>query len=129
MAFCQKCGSELENGAQFCASCGTQAEVQAVAPAESEAPVFAPAASSGVLNTGMLIFSIVNTFLCTMLGLIAAIVTIHAKDSRTAEEEQRMLKIAKVLNIISVAGFAAIFVFYIVFCIFAFLLTAGATPL
>ncbi|MBR2327110.1 MAG: zinc-ribbon domain-containing protein [Clostridia bacterium] len=124
MAFCQKCGSELENGALFCASCGTQAEVQAVVPTEPEAPT----ASSGVLNTGMLVFSIINTFLCTMLGLIAAIVTIHAKDSRTAEEEQRMLKIAKVLNIISVAGFAAIFVFYIIFYIFAILLMSGATP-
>ncbi|MBQ3823566.1 MAG: zinc-ribbon domain-containing protein [Clostridia bacterium] len=121
MAFCPNCGAEVKEGAAFCPSCGApvnkaaeptpapQPQPQA-APAytapqpQYQAPYQAPVQqkASGQLNTGMLVFSIINIFFCTIFGIIALIMTITAKDKPTAEEEQKALKTAKTLNIIGI---------------------------
>ena len=48
----------------------------------------------------MLVWSIITIFLCTILGIIALIMTITAKSELTGEGEQKKLKTAKILNLI-----------------------------
>lgn len=126
MAFCPNCGAEVKEGAAFCPSCGApvnkaaeptpapQPQPQA-APAytapqpQYQAPYQAPVQqkASGQLNTGMLVFSIINmvlgcgTLVSFILALVALIMTIGAKDKPTAEEEAKALKTAKTLNIVA----------------------------
>ncbi len=131
MAFCSQCGTNVQDGAGFCPQCGAKIAVaqpqqpqqapppqpqyqQQAPPPQPQQPYgyTAPQANpysaypwgnppSGQLNTGMLIWSIVNIFLCGLLGIIALIFTITAKSQMTAELEQKKLQTAKVLNIIS----------------------------
>jgi uncharacterized membrane protein YvbJ len=76
---------------------------------------------SGKINTGLLVWSIINTVLCCqILGIIALIMTITANSTSTAQEENKKLGTAKTLNLIGTIGGVIIVVFYIV------LLAAGA---
>ena len=53
MAFCAKCGAQLNTGSGFCAACGTAVSGQGAAGA-SAAPATAPAQSSaGAPSAGM----------------------------------------------------------------------------
>ncbi len=118
MAFCKNCGTQLDENANFCPSCG--AAQSPVPPAEPivEQPAQAPAPqkASGILNVGQLVWSIINLVACcTPLGLAALIITILAKDAPTAEEESKKLKTAKTCNLIGTIGSAVIVILYIVF--------------
>ena len=145
MAFCPNCGAEVKEGAAFCPSCGApvnkaaeptpapQPQPQA-APAytapqpQYQAPYQAPVQqkASGQLNTGMLVFSIINIFFCTIFGIIALIMTITAKDKPTAEEEQKALKTAKTLNIIGIIFGILSIVLYVIIGIIVPIAMGGA---
>ena len=66
-----------------------------------QAPYGAPMGTppSGQTNTGMLVWSIITIFFCTILGVIALIMTVTAKNELTGEGEQKKLKTAKTLNL------------------------------
>lgn len=73
MAFCKKCGAQLEEGAQFCAKCG--------ATQEAAAPQAAPQAAAPVADNGPwkvfailgLVFGIIGLVLFWM-GLVGIII-------------------------------------------------------
>lgn len=76
------------------------------------------------MHDGMLAWSIVNTaigfFSCCssiptlVLGIIAIIMTVGARDCRTAEEEVQKIKIAKILNIVASALFAVSVILWVI---------------
>ena len=119
---CNKCYGEYDEGANYCPHCGeplknTQSVPEATAeqPPVYEAPQYdAPpncstvpvdAPSSGVLNTGLLVWSIINTAVCCqLLGIIALVLTILAKGESTAAGERKKLKTARILNLIGTIG-------------------------
>ena len=69
MAFCAKCGAQLNAGSGFCAACGAPvAAGQNVAtPGASAVPVTAPPASAGMTNN-------VAGLLCYILGIITGVI-------------------------------------------------------
>ncbi len=73
-------------------------------------------ASSGQLNTGLLIWSILNIILCcTPLGIAGLVYTIMAHNATSAEEEAKRLDTTKTLNLIgTIGGFIAILLFVII---------------
>ena len=92
MPFCRNCGSVLVG--EVCTSCGRR---------ETEAQ-----RASGVLNVGFLIWSIINMVVfCTMvgmpLGIVALVMTLMAKDARSAKDEAQKLKIALICNLLATA--------------------------
>ena len=101
MANCKKCGVEIEEGAELCEVCKAAAEE---APAEKEIVQndYVPEApkGSGVLNVGMLVWSIINIVLCCApLGIVSLVMTCIAKNAATPEDEAGKLKTAKICNI------------------------------
>ncbi|MBQ8731358.1 MAG: zinc ribbon domain-containing protein [Oscillospiraceae bacterium] len=129
MAFCTNCGKELPEGAAFCTNCGSATAAQPAAPQVEEpqaAPQYQEPAYQYVptpeytyaevpetsgprkLATGQLVFSIINIVLgcCTcggfIFGVIALILTIVAKGSKTDEDAAKKLKAAKILNIVGI---------------------------
>lgn len=106
MAFCSNCGTQIEDNAKFCPFCGTQAgqaENSAANTFQFEEPK--PARSSGILNTKMLVWAIINLVACcTPLGIASLILTILAKDAPSAEDEAKKLKTAKTCNLIGTIG-------------------------
>ncbi len=74
MSFCNKCGAQMNDGQQFCTTCGNKVEAaQPVAPAAAPAPQYQPAPAvaestwdGGVLDTfvNSLIASLIITFTC-----------------------------------------------------------------
>jgi uncharacterized membrane protein len=71
MAFCAKCGAQLNAGSGFCGACGAAVAGQSAAPASgtTAAPATAPAgaASAGMTNN-------VAGMLCYILGIITGII-------------------------------------------------------
>jgi uncharacterized membrane protein len=68
MAFCAKCGAQLNAGSGFCAACGAAVSGQSVAATPAGAvPVSAPAGSTGMTNN-------VAGMLCYILGIITGII-------------------------------------------------------
>lgn len=117
MAVCPKCNANVPDNAAACPQCG--AAMPAV-PGQPAAPVYqqpgyqqpgyqppmpgyqqpyAPTLKRQ-LNTGMLVWSIINLFLCTIMGIIGLVYTVTAQDAVSDEEEQQKLKTAKTLNLI-----------------------------
>ena len=118
MAYCSNCGSKLDENAKFCIACGTPTEQTEHSTPSNTAPVDevtpAPAKASGVLNTGMFIWAIINLIsCCTPLGIASLVLTILAKDAPSAEEEAKKIKTAKTCNLIGTIGGAV----YILGCI------------
>lgn len=133
---CKFCGSDLPEGTKFCSACGAKIE-------EQDAPVVGEVVNnqnSATPNTkrpikgGMLAWSIVNTalgtsgccciapFVSLVLGIIAIVFTILARDAATDTDEAGKLKIAKILNIIATCITALSLLITLVFVI---LMTVG----
>ena len=135
---CNKCYGEYEEGAKFCPHCGQrlidpdftppttpEPEIHYESPKYDAPPGYRnphPAfnAPSGEMNTGLLVWSIINTAACCqLLGIIALVLTVLAKGSSTAEDEQKKLKTARTLNLIGTIGGVLMMLFAIVFGIIA----------
>lgn len=127
MAFCKQCGSQLNDDDRFCPNCGATVESESnegvgnnngnVNPVQNNAngadPLnySTPEGTGRKMNTGMLVWSIINIVLCCApLGVWALVMTIMAKNATSDEEMQKKLKIAKVVNIISAIVGAVMFV-------------------
>lgn len=146
MAFCPQCGANVADGTPVCPQCGVQLTAQQpqqpqqpVPPVQQvpqgvpyqqapqggyqmppQAPYGAPMGTppSGQTNTGMLVWSIITIFFCTILGVIALIMTVTAKNELTGEGEQKKLKTAKTLNLIGTIGGGLCVVIYVIALIF-----------
>ena len=109
MPYCRNCGAELEETAQYCSRCGTKVNDGAKdSSAEQE--------EKAGLNVGLLVWSIINVFLLTVLGVIALVFTVIASD-KSGEEAKNNIKIARILNILATVMFfvgIALFVFFMV---------------
>lgn len=72
-------------------------------------------AASGRISVGMLVWSILNTVLCSrLLGIIALVFTILAEGAVSADDEQKKLRTARILNVIAtVIGIALVGLFII----------------
>ena len=113
MATCPNCNTNIPDNATHCPNCGAAQPVQPPVqppvyqqPPMPQMPYQQPYGTppSGQLSTGMLVWSIINIFLCTILGVIALVFTFMAKGAPTGEDEQSKLKTAKILNIIATIG-------------------------
>jgi hypothetical protein len=68
MAFCSKCGAQLNAGSSFCAACGTPVAEPGVAqPGVSAIPAPAVTSGSGLSNNGA-------GALCYLFGIITGII-------------------------------------------------------
>ncbi len=111
MAFCSQCGANVPDGTPQCPQCGAQLNAAQPQQPQQNYNYNAPQGNfygtpmgtppSGQTNTGMLVWSIINIFLCTILGVIALIFTVTAKNEPTGEAEQKKLKTAKTLNLLA----------------------------
>ena len=136
MAFCPKCGANVPDGTPQCPQCGVQMNAaQSQQPqqnynntAPQGYPYGAPMGTppSGQTNTGMLVWSIINIFFCTILGIVALVFTLNAKNEATAELEQKKLKTAKTLNILATVFGALSIIFTIIYAV-VIVGIAGAT--
>lgn len=106
MAFCKNCGANMDDSANVCSTCGTPVTNQNFQNFQADA-----APRKGTLNTGFLIWSIVNIVLCCMpLGIAGLVFTITAQNKPTIEEEQKALKSAKIFNLIGTIVGAVLFI-------------------
>jgi uncharacterized membrane protein len=71
MAFCAKCGAQLNAGSGFCGACGAAVAGQSAAPA-SGAPAVASAPPASAASAGMT--NNVAGMLCYILGIITGII-------------------------------------------------------
>ena len=118
MAFCKNCGANISDDSKFCQSCGASQENTQNDTLIQNALNDAPPKASGVLNVGMLIWSIINICcLCMPLGIAGLILTIIAKDAFTKAEEDKKLKGAKICNLIGSIGAVVGIGLYVVFII------------
>lgn len=126
MAFCNNCGNQLEENAKFCPVCGTKTEQLADSAAVESTVESTPAKASGVLNTKMLIWAIINLICCCQpLGIASLIITILAKDAPSAEDEAKKIKAAKTCNLIGTIGGAIFNFIYVVFVVVTTLMGAA----
>ena len=114
MPFCRNCGSALAG--ETCTMCGKK----------EAAPI-----ASGVLNVGHLIWSILNIVLLggvlgLPLGIVALIMTVLAKDARTAKDEMQKLKIAKICNLLATVISVALIVAFVSLYVGIFILALVA---
>lgn len=113
MAYCTNCGNNIEDGVKFCPNCGAQQSSNDNGPEISFGDVQVNK-SSGQLNVGQLVWSIINLLTCcTPLGIAGLILTLLAKDAHSAEEETSKLKTAKICNLIGTIGAGVIILLYI----------------
>ena len=128
MALCKKCGVEVADGIASCPNCGEEMVAEQAIPQQEtqvqngyapsqpyyQQPMYEGNPPSGQMNTGLLVWSIINTVACCqILGIIALIFTITAKSSPTLEEEQKKLKTVKTLNLIGTIGGAILMIGYV----------------
>ena len=116
MAFCKKCGAEIDSDATFCSACGANQGESFVGMTLNE-PV---QKSSGSINIGLMIWSIINLIMCcTPLGIASLVMVVLAKDAPSIEDEAKKLKTAKICNAIgTIGGFVGIVV-YVAFVVAA----------
>ena len=111
--YCSSCGAQIPDNATFCPSCGLSTNVQwgtsYQQPIYTQQPVYAQQ-SRFQIPTGMLVWSIISIFLCTIPGIIAAVLTVLAKDATSQEDYDNKIRIAKILNIVSLVIFIIAFV-------------------
>ena len=123
MAFCTNCGKELKSDEKFCPACGTAQAAAAQNDGTSNVPPIVNIPTPGgfkgrTLNTGLLIWSILNLVFCCMpLGVASLIMTVLAKDAPTEEEESKKLKTAKICNLIGTIGSVVFYVVYFILVI------------
>lgn len=144
MATCPNCNTNVPDNAAHCPNCGAALSAQPPAqPPVYQQPVYQQPAyqqppmpqvayqqpygtpPSGQLSTGMLVWSIINIFLCTVLGVIALVFTVMAKGSPNGEDEQSKLKTAKILNIIATIGGVLSIIITIIYVVVVFAAVGG----
>ena len=120
MPFCRNCGYEVKDTDKHCPSCGSaqeSAQTEAGGTAsEPVTPIDVPVVerASGLLNTGSLIWSILNILFCCMpLAIAALVMTVLAKDAPSAADEEKKLKTAKICNLSATIGGAVFYLFYV----------------
>lgn len=109
--YCKNCGNKFEDGAKFCTSCGASVE----APVE-EAPVYTIEdampdpleeekgdAGRRILTLGICSLAFVSTFICSLVGLILAVVC-RGKIRNYEEKFGPVSGIAKVGKGLSLGG-------------------------
>ena len=139
MAFCPNCGSALPENSNHCPNCGAPVNNSSYAAPDAAQPAggqqntydqqsygqqpygqqgmgygnayggFQPV--SPIPVGGMIAWSIITIFLCTIPGIVGLVYTLRINKCTTVEEQQKALKTAKtwcivgtVLGILSVIG-------------------------
>ena len=65
-------------------------------------------------TTGMMVWSIINIILCTVLGIIALVFTLNAKNAVTPQEFDSKMKSVKTLNIVGTVLSAVFIIAYVI---------------
>jgi len=95
---CTNCGAENAQNSQFCERCG--------APLRQTLP------DQNSDTSNMMVWSILNLFLCIIVGFFALVTTMEAQKAKTPQEFEQKMKTAKTLNITaSIIGGICIFIF------------------
>jgi uncharacterized membrane protein YvbJ len=111
MAFCNKCGTEVNPTSAFCTKCGTPVNVQnrETNPNnyQQNNPYQSPMMKSNINTNTIFTWSILNTiFCCLPLGIAGIVYSNKAKNATSDEEAQKILETAKTVCIIgTVVGF------------------------
>ena len=101
--FCRQCGTNNDENAKYCVSCGEPMVEQVTGTIVSQ---------KRELCVGQLIWSIISlVFLFMPLGIASLILTITAQDAKTDEDEANALKKAKTCNIIATVLASVFYVF------------------
>ena len=97
MAFCPKCGNFNEDGATFCASCGTPlASVQSVPPYPTG---------------GLMAWAIISLLFCTIPGIVAIVKVSGINKAVSVSDQQQRISSAKTwCTIATVLGIIAVIV-------------------
>ncbi|MBE6547137.1 MAG: zinc-ribbon domain-containing protein [Ruminococcaceae bacterium] len=110
---CEKCGKPLEANEKFCSECGTEnLQYEAMTGVRT-------------YNTGLMVWSIINLFLCNILGLIAMMFTMSARNAATPAQATKDLKVAKILNIVATVVGCVVIILSVVFTLVTFLTLFG----
>ncbi|NMP37151.1 MAG: hypothetical protein GX051_03355 [Clostridiales bacterium] len=135
MKFCPNCRSGLSDDVLVCGMCGYNFTQPGAAAGQFNQPFndnrsgfypppyYAPPRYFARLNTGMLVWSILcaatlfaGNYITGVLGIIASVYTVMARDEKSPQGEADKLRIAKTLDIIAT----------IVFFLFLILVIAAA---
>ena len=144
MKKCRFCGAELDNSVQFCSNCGARMTDEPTVETSSESGGAQTNSSGGnaytynaevkrprSLNTPMFVWAIINAgvsllsccsvipLVSFVLGAVAIVFTVLAKDSDTDEMEKSRLKTTKILNITATCILAASLILTVIMCILA----------
>ena len=113
MAYCKKCGAQIDNDAVYCPSCGAnQGESFTGMTFNNDAGLDR---ASGTINIGQMIWAIINLIsCCQILGIVSLIMVVLAKDAPSAQDEAKKLQIAKTCNLIGTIGGVIVIIAYIV---------------
>ncbi|MBQ8146165.1 MAG: zinc-ribbon domain-containing protein [Clostridia bacterium] len=103
MAYCKKCGAQIEEGVAYCPACGAnQGESFIGMTFNNDAGLDR---ASGKINVGQMIWAIINLIsCCQILGIVSLIMVILAKDAPSAQEEAKKVRGAMICNIIGTVG-------------------------
>ena len=132
MAFCPNCGSALPENSNNCPNCGAPvnnssfSQPGAAQPAYDQQQPQQPQQPAGYGNSygnyqlqpvapvpvgGMIAWSIITIFLCTIPGVVGLVYTLKINKSTSVDDQQKALKTAKiwctvgtVLGILSIIG-------------------------
>ncbi|MBO4983610.1 MAG: zinc-ribbon domain-containing protein [Clostridia bacterium] len=103
MAYCKKCGAQIDGDATYCPSCGAnQGESFTGMTFNNDVGLDR---ASGKINIGQMIWAIINLVsCCQILGIVSIIMVVLAKDAPSAQEETKKVRCAMICNIIGTVG-------------------------
>lgn len=112
MAYCKKCGAQIEENATYCPACGANQSESFSGMTFNDPGINK---SSGSINVAQLIWAIINLVMCcTPLGIASIIMVVLAKDAPSAQDEAKKLQTAKICNLVGTIGGVLLIVVYIV---------------
>lgn len=103
MAYCKKCGAQIDGDATYCPSCGANQGESFIGMTFNNDVGLDRA--SGKINIGQMIWAIINLIsCCQILGIVSIIMVVLAKDAPSAQEEAKKVRCAMICNIIGTVG-------------------------
>ena len=124
MAYCKKCGVQIDEGAVYCPTCGAnQGESFTGMTFNNDVGLDR---ASGKINMAQMIWAIINLVsCCQILGIISLVMTVLAKDAPSAQDEAKKVRGAMICNIIGTVGGILVMIIYIAVVVYFSLLEAS----
>ncbi len=102
MAYCKKCGAQIDGDAVYCPSCGANQGESFSGMTFNDTGLDR---SSGKINIGQMIWAIINLVTCCqILGIVSLVLVVLAKDAPSAQDEAKKVRGAMICNLIGTVG-------------------------